>query len=105
LGPGDPDDPSAPITILGIPSASPAVIERFRNFLRVIVFIGLLTIDWLCGDATTTTAIKHSEILGLQGCEMLRCDDASQTLSKPSLKNAQADKGCDKGFQQSFQLR
>jgi len=45
LGPRDRDDPPAPITILGMPSASPAVIELFRNFLRVIVFIAMLTID------------------------------------------------------------
>jgi len=28
-----------------MPSASPAVIELFRNFLRVMVFIAMLTID------------------------------------------------------------
>jgi len=64
LGPGDRDEPSAPITILGIPSANPAVIELFRNFLRVIVFIGL--IDWLRADATRATEIPHAETLGPQ---------------------------------------
>jgi len=73
LGPGDPDDPSAPITILGIPSASPAVTERFRNFLRVIVFMGL---DWLRADATRATDIRHPKKSGPQGRAMLRCDDA-----------------------------
>jgi hypothetical protein len=57
LGPGDRDEPSAPITILGMPIASPAAIELFRNFLRVIVFIGLLTIEWLRAEATGATAI------------------------------------------------
>src|SRR5881397_1452340 len=46
LGPGDRDEPAAPITNLGIPSASPTVIEVFRNFLRVMVFIAVLTIDY-----------------------------------------------------------
>ena len=47
-----PDDGGTKVNILGIPSASPAVIELFRNFLRVIVFITLLTIDWLRADDT-----------------------------------------------------
>ena len=55
LGPGGRDEPSAARTILGMPSASPAVIERFRNFLRVIVFIDMLTIDWLGPNATRAT--------------------------------------------------
>jgi hypothetical protein len=74
LGPGNRDEPSAPITILGIPSASPAVIELFRNFLRVIVFMGL--IDWFRADATRETVIRHSKTLGPRGWSMLRCDDA-----------------------------
>src|SRR6266550_2207841 len=57
-----------------MPSASPAVIELFRNVLRVIVFIGL--IDWLRADATTATEIQHFEISGPQGWTILRCDDA-----------------------------
>src|SRR5438034_1012240 len=76
LGPGDRDEPSAPRTILGIPSANPAVIERFRNFLRVIVFIAVLAISWLCADATTARKIEHSEKLGPPSRAMLRCDDA-----------------------------
>src|SRR5213594_2922430 len=67
LGPGDRDEPSAPITVFGIPRASPAVIERLRNFLRVIVFIEVLAIDWLPADPTRATGIQHSEKLGPQG--------------------------------------
>jgi hypothetical protein len=76
LGPGDWEEPSAPRTILGIPSASPAVIELFRNFLRVIVFIGL--IDWLPADATRATDIRHPKKSGPQGRAMLRCDDGAK---------------------------
>jgi len=74
LGPGDRDEPSAPIWILGIPSASPAVIELFRNLLRVMVFIGL--IDWLRADVTRATEIRHFKTLGPQVWSMPRCDPA-----------------------------
>jgi hypothetical protein len=64
LGPEARDEPSAPITIRGMPSANPAVIEVFRNCLRVIVFIAVLTIDSLGADETRGTEIQHSETLG-----------------------------------------
>src|SRR3954462_13514337 len=35
----DLDEPSAPTRILGIASVSPAVIELFRNFLRVVFIL------------------------------------------------------------------
>src|SRR2546428_8651497 len=67
LGPEDRDEPSAPRTILGIPSASPAVNDLFRKFLRVIVFMSVLIIDWLWGDAIRATEIPHAETLGAAG--------------------------------------
>src|SRR5437667_2929057 len=81
LGPADRDEPSAPITILGIPSASPAVIERFRNFLRVIVFIGL--VEWLrCRryHGNGNSALRN---IGARGAE--RCCAATMRRRRESM--------------------